>query len=120
MPSFAHSEYTEDHVISRFVVAAEGLGAPQVTDRVDAPGDVVDEEDARQPAPDEAEEGTGPTHGEQAAQDGGDQESDEHPDGKGVADPPQDPALHQVGNVVVDLGLILVEEPTDVRIPQAL
>src|SRR5882724_6353019 len=93
------------------------LAAPKVADRVDAPRDVMHQEDPRQAAPDEAEQGAAPAHREQSAQGGGDEQADEHPEGEGIADPLELPGFQEVGDIAVDLGLILVEQPADVGIP---
>ena len=53
VPALAQRQDAEHDVVAALVVAPVGPQAPQVADRVDAPGDVVDQEDAHQPAPDQ-------------------------------------------------------------------
>jgi len=51
MPALPQAQETEHHVVPALIVAPVGATAPQMTDGVDAPGHVVDQEHPHQPAP---------------------------------------------------------------------
>ena len=53
MPTLTESEHAKDRVVAAFVIALKRLTSPNMTDGVDAPGDVVHKEDADESAPDE-------------------------------------------------------------------
>jgi hypothetical protein len=42
VPPLAEAEHAEEEVISALIMAAEWPAAPEVADRVDTPGNVVD------------------------------------------------------------------------------
>jgi hypothetical protein len=42
VPPFAEPEGAKDEIVSALVACSEGLLAPQMADRVDAPGHVMD------------------------------------------------------------------------------
>ena len=54
MPALAKSEGSKDEIVSALVARLERLAAPQMTDRVDAPGHMMDQEYPRQAAPQQA------------------------------------------------------------------
>ena len=60
VPAFAERKHTHKDVIPTLVTTSVRLGTPDVTDRVHAPGDVMDDHDPHQTAPDEPKEGTDP------------------------------------------------------------
>ena len=53
MPTFAQRQQSDDYVISALIVALKRLASPKMAGGIDAPGDVVNEEDAENPAPHE-------------------------------------------------------------------
>ena len=60
MPAFAKGEDADKDVVTTLVSTSIRLRTPDVTDRVHAPGDVMDDHDPHQTAPDEPKEGTDP------------------------------------------------------------
>ena len=56
VPALAHGEQPKDEVVPAFVAARIRSSAPQVAERIDAPGNMVNEEDANEPAPDQTEQ----------------------------------------------------------------
>ena len=68
-------EASESHqTLVDVVVGREATAAVEVADRVDRPGDVVDEEDPHEPAPEQPGERAGERPGEQPAERGGEPE----------------------------------------------
>jgi hypothetical protein len=54
VPALTKSESAEHEVVSALVARFEGAAAPQVTNRIDAPSHVMNQEDPRQSAPQQA------------------------------------------------------------------
>src|SRR5688572_17680022 len=113
VPPLAETDHAEDGVVAALVVAAEGARAPEVADGVDAPGHVVDEEDAGEPAPDEPEERAGPRPCDQPAEDGRDQQAHGHPEGEQDADAAEQLVRVKVGNVSVEARYVRLKNPAD-------
>ena len=67
VPGLAEGGEGEPEDVGRLVLDLEPAGSEEVADGVDAPGDVVDEEDANQPAPEQAGGGAQQGAGEQVA-----------------------------------------------------
>jgi len=51
VPAFAESEYSKDPVVPALVISSEVLRAKEMTRRVDAPSNVLDEENTRKSPP---------------------------------------------------------------------
>lgn len=54
VPAFTHPEDAEQGIVPALIIAVIGLRTPYVADRVDAPGNMVNEKDSHQSAPDES------------------------------------------------------------------
>src|SRR6185295_5576223 len=106
-------------VVAAFIAALEWARAPDVADGVDAPCQVVNEEDAYHAAPERAQEHARPRHREQSSQRGGDEQADEDPERKELARGPDHRILAQIADVADEAGRALVEDPADVGVPEA-
>ncbi len=120
VPGLAERGEREPEDVGRLVVDLEAARAEEVADRVDAPGDVVDEEDPHQAAPEQAGGGAGQRAG------------DRKPASAGIARPSTTSAtkrrlisrmpavLVEVGRVALPVGAaVLGEQPAGVRVPEA-
>jgi hypothetical protein len=107
------------YFLTALVIASEGLRAPEVTDGIHAPGDVVDKEDADQPPPDQARPNTHPGSGKQPAQHGWNQQTEPRPNWEQHADPTEQFALAQVLDIAAQVGRVRMEEPAHVCMPQS-
>ena len=85
MPTLAESKYAKQEIVSALVASPEWLTAPKMTDRVDAPGHMMNQEYARQTTPQQARHDTCPGSRKQPAQCGGNQQAKGHPEGKQAA-----------------------------------
>ena len=82
---------------------------------------MVDEEDADQPAPEEAARGAGQGAGHQVTDPGRDQQAKDHPEHEEVTDEPHAAVLVEILRVLLLLGLAVVGEgPADVGVEEAL
>src|ERR1700759_3198924 len=107
------------HVL-RLVACLEFRRAERVADRVDRPGDVVQQRDPDQAGPEEGGQRALPGHPPQAADKRREQQRDR--------DEPREPGIYrldppvgeQVGGELLLRGLVRVEEPADMRVEQAL
>ena len=86
VPSFPQTEDAENNVVSAVVSHREGLRSPEVTHRVDAPRDMMNEEDPDKASPQETEESTHPAAMD-ATKQGGDEQANGHPHGERGAHP---------------------------------
>jgi hypothetical protein len=87
VPALTEAEDGHDGVVAALVVALERAGAEHVTDRVDRPGDVVEEEDPDEAPPQEPGERARERHRQQATEDGrGDERGQQEPR-EGPVDP---------------------------------
>ena len=120
VPAFAEGEHTEDDVIAAFILAAKGSATPQMANRVDAPCDVMHQENASQSSPQEAEQGTHPTHGEQSTENRRDQKAHQNPKREEIADGAEHRAGGQIGHIFLQAGSVRFKEPATVGVPQAL
>ena len=75
VPGLPEGRQGQPEDVGGVIVHVESAGADEVADRVDAPGDVVDEEDADQPAPEKAGGGTEQGAGDQVAGEGWDRQA---------------------------------------------
>ena len=106
--------------VGRAVVGGEAAAAVEVADRVDRPGDVVDEEDPHQPAPEQPGERAGERAREQPAEREREPERQADERDEAAVEQPHAAVVHQVGRVLAAVGLAVgVEEPADVRVPEA-
>src|SRR5512135_2164236 len=107
----------EHGVVPALVAAPVRPQAPEVAGRINAPGHVVDQEDADQPAPDEAGPDAYPGPRQQSAQDGRDDQAEGDPQGKEGTRHPQGTARFQVQDVAGKVRKLGLEEPADVGTP---
>ena len=117
MPSFAQGQEAEYEVVSALIATGIGLASPQVTDGIDAPRDVMDEEDSHQSPPDQPQQGAHPSAGFRPANGGWYQKPQGHPKRKQPADPPGDIVFHQIRNVAGQCGGVLLKEPSHMGVP---
>ena len=124
MPALAKGEDADKDVIATLVSTSIGLRAPDVTDRVHAPSDVMDDHDPNQPTPDKSEKSTSPESFSNQnighpAKDRGDYKADGDPEWKQTADGPNPSVSDQVGNVAIQRLAGSIEDPTNVSVPEA-
>src|SRR5829696_2844381 len=121
VPGLAEGERREPEDVGRVVVDVEAAGAEEVADRVDRPGDVVQQEDAHRAAPQRAGDGARQRPLDRPAHGGRERDSDRDPDREQGVDDAEAPVLDEVAGVLVVRGLALaVEQPAHVRVPEAL
>src|SRR4051794_23463521 len=104
VPGLAHRRYGEPEDVARLVVGREAAAAEEVTDRVDAPRHVVEQEDPHQPAPQEPGETARDLAGQQPAERERDRQPGAHERHEQGADHAQAAVLEQVGRVAARLG----------------
>src|ERR1700722_4478019 len=80
---------------------------------------MMNEEDADQPAPDEACPNTYPAQGYHSAQDGGYHQTEEYPDREESAGDPKVAACTEVFDIAIKVRRIGLEKPTDVSVPES-
>ena len=124
MPAFAKGEDANKDVVTTLVSTSIGLRTPDVTDRVHAPGDVMDDHDPNQPTPDKSEKSASPEsladqNIGQTAEDRRDHKADGDPERKQSADRPNPSVSDQVRNVAIQRLTGRIENPTDVSVPKA-
>ena len=94
MPPFAKGEDAEDRIIPAFIRRLIRPRAPDVADRVDAPGDVVQQAGANQSTPQRAGENTPPALPDQPADCARNDPSQQKPD--------PEPPIDEIQNRIVD------------------
>ena len=115
MPGLSEREHGEPADVRRLVLDVKAPASEEVADRVDRPGDVMDEEDPHQAAPDEPLKRA--ADGEAVEQEAGerrDRERDEREQGERPSDPPHRRILIEIGSELLPIGLTLgLEQPAD-------
>src|SRR5262245_12861425 len=110
MPGLAEGRDGEPEDIGRVVVDVKAAGAREVADGVDAPGDVVDEEDPDEATPEQAQGRAGDGAGDQVSGDrGNSQPEGDEPDEVAV-DQPHAWVLVKVGRVALPVGAAVLGE----------
>ena len=125
VPAFAHGKDAEEEVVATFVSGFELAAAEGVADRVHGPGDVLIKEETNKAAPNQAGEGAEPgrlTHqvGRPGTDEGGDSEAHKDPKPKGFVDKDNDGVLQHGTGVFLDVRFEVVQNPANVRVPEAL
>lgn len=80
---------------------------------------MMDEEDACESAPNEAEEEAPPRPSDECGDDGGEDEAEEDPQGEQLADGAYDGIFEEIGGVAFEVGDFGVPHPTDVSVEEA-
>src|SRR6516165_7299147 len=119
VPSFPQGQDAEEEIVPTVVVGRVGLATPQMTDGVDAPGHVVGQAHPDEAAPQEAEEGARPGSRQEATQNGRDQQAVADPYGEQGAHRAQGATLVEVPGVVEKVRWVGMEDPSQVRVPDA-
>src|SRR5690606_20318534 len=117
--TFAETYDAKDRVVATLVVALEWFTPPDVTDRVDAPGDMMDEENPHESAPDESEQYACPTHGQKPTQDCWDQESKQNPKWEERTHPAYQSIFFEIRDITRQSRCVWFEEPSHVRVVHA-
>src|SRR5688572_12339001 len=99
VPAFAHRQKTKKHVVAAEVTAFIRPAAPDVAGGIDAPRHMVHQKKAYQASPDQTAEGTLPRMVQNASNEGRNKKGEEHPKGKHLVNPRQDPAFPKVWDV---------------------
>ena len=86
VPALAHTEDAEGQVVATLVPSVERAATPHVADRVNAERHMVNEEEPREPAPDEPGQSSTPCSRQHAAKSRGDEQAQNRPQGKQPAD----------------------------------
>ncbi len=117
MPAFPHAQYPKKEVVPALVFGAERPAAPQVTNGIDAPGRMVDQEDACKSTPDESQQDSPPRPRRQAANRGRYQQAENNPEGKQPADCSDQAIWQEISDIAVQVRTIGGEQPANVRMP---
>ena len=120
VPGLAHAQDRQRPEVGGPVAGGVGPLADHVADRVDRPGDVVQQADPDQRGPEEGGQRAGPGPAEQAAEHRRAEHREGHPERELPIDPDQVRIGQQVRRVLVLVGLLGVEQPAHVREPEAL
>ena len=119
VPGLAERQQRQPTDVGRLVVRLEAPAAEEVADRVDAEGGVVQEEDAREPAPHQRQEGTGQGSLDRQADQEGDRQAGDDQRLLQRVDHAQPAVPEQVGAVAAAIGLAhRREQPPHVGMPQ--
>src|SRR5689334_6596526 len=119
VPSLAEGERRQPGEVSRLIGGGEGAAAEEVTEGVDAEGDVVQEEDPHGPAPEQAQKAAVEAPGQRHPEREGEGQSEDGPEHEGAVDEAEDRVLQEVGRVALFLGWLAAEEhPADVGIEE--
>ncbi len=120
VPGLAERGKGEPEDVRGPVVHLEAARSQEVADRVDAPGHVVDEEDADQAAPEQSGRRPEQGAGEQIAGHRGNGEAEHDQRHEPPVDQPHARVLVEVGGVALPLGAaVLGEQPAHVGVPEA-
>jgi hypothetical protein len=111
VPRLAHRQDRQRPEVRGFALRGEGAIADHVADRVDRPGDVVQDRDAHESGPEQRGERTPPGHGDQAAEQrhcgqAGPGEQREQPTDRGNVAVGQ-----QIGDETGGIGVVATEQP---------
>ena len=118
VPAFSKGKHAEHRVVPALVSDRKRPPSPQVTDGVDAPGHVVNQEDPDETAPDEPEESPHPTASKDRTQRCRHQESNQDPEREEAAHVSQEPAAAEILDVVGETGRVRLKQPAHVGVPQ--
>src|SRR5712691_11548932 len=111
MPALAETQQTHDPLVVALIVGLELALAKGVTDRIDAPGDVMSQENAHQSAPQQ----TAPTaYGERNNQ------RQHCPYHKCAADKHNHSIVDQVAAIDIRIGLLAIEDPAHMCVKKAI
>lgn len=119
VPSFAEREHPENEVVAAFVITLEIFPAPEMADRVHAPGDVMHQKHAHQSTPDKTQQSAPPAQRDQAADESGDCQANDDPYRKQRVHRTDDAVLTQVPDIPEKSGRIGLEHPPDMCMPEA-
>src|SRR5438132_1005202 len=119
MPAFAKSKDAEQEIIPALVEGREGPATPNVADRIDAPGYMMNQEDPDQAAPEQAEDGAQPGSREHEPKNRWDEQADCHPQREQGIYLAQQSALPQVLDVAQQVGRVGLEKPANMRMPKS-
>lgn len=119
MPGLPEREHGKPGDVGRLILDVKSATPEEMADRVHRPGDVVDEEDPHQPAPDVAlqrsDEGE---PGEDEPGHRGNPEGDQHQPREATPDPAHLRVLVELSGVLLPVGLTLrLEQPTGMGMP---
>ena len=120
VPGLAEGRDRDQRQVARLVGGLEVAVAEDVAERVDAVGEVVEDEDADQAAPEQAGEAGEEGAADHPAEREGEQQADDRPVDEGAVDPADDRVLEQVGREALLVAALGVdEEPAHVGVEEA-
>jgi hypothetical protein len=120
VPPFTEAEDAEEEIVSAVIVAGKRPCAPDVADGIDAPGHMMNQENAGESAPEEAEQEAHPGMGEPGTKKRGDDEAEDGPENPEFADDAHEAVALEVGDVLGEVLGIAAENPADVSVPHAV
>ena len=121
VPGLAHRRQRQPGEVARLVLGLIGLAAEHVAERVDAVGDVVEDEHPHRAAPEHSGQPAEDLAADPPAEEEGDEEAGHRPEEEAAVDE----AAHRValevgGEAVLAAALGVVEEPAHVGVVEAL
>lgn len=120
VPSFTQRQDTDNRIVAAVIMAFIGLAAPDMADRVDAPGDMMLEEDPDETTPEEPGEGTEPCAADDTAENCWNDETQQYPEWEQITDQLQILVGSEIGDVSSLVGLFDPEQPAEVGIHESL
>src|ERR1700710_2904807 len=121
VPGLAEGRDRDQRQVARLVAGLEVAVAEDVAERVDAVGEVVEDEDADEPAPERAGGGGEEGAADDPAEEEGEQQAANRPPDEGGVDAADDRVLEQVrGEALLVAALGVDEEPAHVGVVEAL
>ena len=114
VPALTQSQYTHDRVVATVIMAFVGLSAPDMAHGVHAPGDMMLKEDADEPTPEETGESSKPTSAENTTQNRRNEQAQQDPETKELADDPQIWISLEIRDIALLIGLFNTKQPAEV------
>ncbi len=119
VPAFAECQNADNRIVPAVIMAVIGLRTPDVAYRIHAPGDMMLEEDSDESAPEEAGQCSEPAAAENAAQNRRDEQAQENPERKQLADDLKITIGLEIRNIALLIRLFDAKQPTEMGVDES-
>lgn len=119
VPTFTKGQQRHHPVVGAEIVTVERSLSVEMADGIDAPGDVMEEEDPHCCSPNEGAQRSGKCSGNRKADRGGNSQRKNYPHWEEIADDHHRPVLLHVRSEFWNVRPLAIEEPSDVGMPQS-